>query len=127
MFIYFKCSISNKQTISYFNQSSESSVGFGNFRRCGTLFYPSAVRCGAVQGFSNGHFVGYYHAKSIKQTLSNTMMILKVLLHTLNNIKWYIKVFFGIRKFFSVLFGGISPFLNLVGSAIKDSPSLTLQ
>ena len=55
MLIYFKESrISNKQTISYMNPSSESSVGFGNLRRCGTLFYPSAVRCGAVQGFSNG-------------------------------------------------------------------------
>ena len=55
MCIYFKqSSISNKQTISYINQSSKCSVGFGNLRRCGTLLYPSAVRCGAVQGFSNG-------------------------------------------------------------------------
>ena len=46
--------MSDKQAISYINQFSESSVGFGNLRRCGTLFYPSAVRCGAVQGFSNG-------------------------------------------------------------------------
>ena len=52
VFKYF--SISNKQTISYINQSPESSVGFGNLRRCGTLVYHSAVRCGAVQGFSNG-------------------------------------------------------------------------
>ena len=33
------------------------------------------------------------------------MMILKVLLHMLNNIKWYINVLFGTQKLFSVLFG----------------------
>ena len=32
-------------TILYINQSSETLVGFGNLRRCGTLLYPSAVRC----------------------------------------------------------------------------------
>ena len=33
-----------KQTISYINQSLESSVGLGNLPRCGTLLYPSAVQ-----------------------------------------------------------------------------------
>ena len=31
------------------------------------------------------------------------------------SITWYIKVLFGAREFFSVLFGGKSPFLSLVG------------
>ena len=36
------------------------------------------------------------------------------------SITWYIKVLFGAREFFSVLFGGKSPFLSLVGPVASE-------
>ena len=48
----------------------ERLVGFGNLRRCGTLLYPSAVRCGAVQGFSNGLKRTYAPVKEVKVSVN---------------------------------------------------------
>ena len=40
------------------------------------------------------------------------------------SITCHIKVLFGARKFFSVLFGGKSPFLSLVGPKKKQSRNI---
>ena len=56
-----------------------------------------------------------YISKIIIQVLTTIIIISEVLEHMFYSIKWQIEVLFGARKFFSVLFGGLSPFLSLVG------------
>ena len=60
-------------------------------------------------------FFWFYNSKSIIQVLINTIIISEVLEHMFYSIKMANISPFGARKFYSALFGGLSPFLSLVG------------
>ena len=62
-------------------------------------------------------FFLFYTSKSIIQVLINIIIISEVLEHMFCSIKMANRSPFRCRKFFSVLFGGLSPFLSLVGPA----------
>ena len=80
-----------------------------------------------VGSFSELSFIFFFLILQFKKHYSSAYQyhnyVRKSRTYVLKYKKWQIEVLFGARNFFSVLFGGLSPFLSLVGPLKNNSPT----